>query len=206
MGSMPSDQARHPLTVAIERRIDPADAARAVEWMHAGIQLAEGFDGFLGSGWVRPEEGSDVWYMLYRFRDLETLERWENSPQRADWVRSGEDFAKAVRVERRTGIEGWFDADAAASVDPRKTDGSPRTAAVQRPIPAAPPRWKQAITIWCGFFPTSLLIGWLLTLSPLTADLALPLRVLLTTLVMTPVMTYAVLPWVTRALRPWLQR
>jgi antibiotic biosynthesis monooxygenase (ABM) superfamily enzyme len=32
------------------------------------------------------------------------------------------------------------------------------------------------------------------------------LRVLVTTLVLTPIMTYTVLPWVTRMLRPWLAR
>ena len=35
--------------------------------------------GFLGSGWVRAGEGSDLWYMLYRFRDIPTLEAWEQS-------------------------------------------------------------------------------------------------------------------------------
>ena len=45
---------------------------------------------------------------------------------------------------------------------------------------------------------TSLVPGW--------GDLAAILKVLLTTLVLTPLMAYFVLPWVTRILRPWLQR
>ena len=82
----------------------------------------------------------------------------------------------------------------------------PATGPIRRPIPAAPPRWKQAVTIWLGFFPTNLLALWLLGFIPGFAELPLVVRVLSTTILLTPVMTYAVLPWVTRRLRPWLQK
>ena len=203
----------HPITVAIERRIDPSRAVEATSWMQAGTDLAAGFAGFLGSGWVRAGEGSDLWYMLYRFRDIPTLEAWEDSPQRAWWLESGRAFASEVRVERRTGIEGWFDAPFATHVESRHpgVPSAPDTAAqptgpIQQPIPAAPPRWKQAVTIWLGFFPTNLLATWLLGFVPGFAEWPLIARVLLATILLTPVMTYAVLPWVTRLLRPWLQR
>lgn len=204
----------HPITVAIERRIDPSRTVEATSWMQAGTDLASGFPGFLGSGWVRAGEGSDLWYMLYRFRDIATLEDWEQSPQRAWWLDSGRAFAHEVRVERRTGIEGWFDAPFATTVESRAagatraTDGGepPRTGPIQQPIPAAPPRWKQAVTIWLGFFPTNLLATWLLGFVPGFSEWPLIARVLLATVLLTPVMTYAVLPWVTRMLRPWLQR
>ncbi|MDE0545114.1 antibiotic biosynthesis monooxygenase [Microbacterium sp. C7(2022)] len=201
----------HPITVAIERRIDPSRTPEATSWMQAGTDLATSFPGFLGSGWVRAGESSDLWYMLYRFRDITTLEAWEGSSQRAWWLDSGRAFADEVRVERRTGIEGWFDAPFATRVEARpRGDASPggsiTTGPVKQPIPAAPPRWKQAVTIWLGFFPTNLLATWLLGMIPGFAELPLVVRVLIATIALTPVMTYAVLPWVTRMLRPWLQR
>jgi antibiotic biosynthesis monooxygenase (ABM) superfamily enzyme len=207
MGAM-AEPVAHPITVAIERRIDPSRTVEATSWMQAGTDLAAGFAGFLGSGWVRAGEGSDLWYMLYRFRDIPTLEAWEDSPQRSWWLDSGRAFASEVRVERRTGIEGWFDAPFATHVEPRHPErpSAPGTAAVQQPIPPAPPRWKQAVTIWLGFFPTNLLASWLLGFIPGFAEWPLIARVLLATLLLTPVMTYAVLPWITRMLRPWLQR
>jgi antibiotic biosynthesis monooxygenase (ABM) superfamily enzyme len=208
MGGM-AESVAHPITVAIERRIDPSRTAEATSWMQAGTDLATAFPGFLGSGWVRAGEGSDLWYMLYRFSDIPTLEAWEQSPQRSWWLDSGRAFAREVRVERRTGIEGWFDAPFATHVETRHSDhpaDATATGPIQQPIPAAPPRWKQAVTIWIGFFPTNLLASWLLGFIPGFSELPLALRVLIATLALTPVMTYLVLPWVTRMLRPWLQR
>ena len=80
----------HPITVAIERRIDPARTDRGDELDAGGHRPRDRRSpGFLGSGWVRAGEGSDLWYMLYRFRDIPTLEAWEQSPQRAWWLDSG---------------------------------------------------------------------------------------------------------------------
>jgi len=180
-------QASHPLTVAIERRIDPSRTTEATSWMQTGTDLARHFPGFLGSGWVRAGEDSDLWYMLYRFQDLETLESWETSTQRRWWLDAGDAFAHEVRSERRTGIEGWFD-------EP------------QPGVPAAPPRWKQAVTIWLGFFPLSLLFTYLtVTFVPGWHTLWPLATVLISTLCLTPTMTYVLLPFVTRMLQPWLK-
>jgi len=196
----------HPITVAIERRIDPQRTREATAWMQAGTDLATSFPGFLGSGWVRAGEESDLWYMLYRFHDIATLESWEQSAQRGWWLDSGKAFAREERVERRTGIEGWFDAPFATDVESRRGADAVATGPVTLPIPPAPPRWKQAVTIWLGFFPTNLLASWLLGFAPGFTAWPLWARVLLSTLLLTPIMTYAVLPWVTRLLRRWLQR
>ncbi len=203
---MAEPESPHPITVAIERRVDPARTVEATSWMQAGTDLASGFEGFLGSGWVRAGEASDLWYMLYRFRDIATLEAWEGSPQRSWWLESGRAFAREVRVERRTGIEGWFDAPFALDVETRPGSDETATSPVRQPIPAAPPRWKQAVTIWLGFFPVNLLASWLLGYVPGFEALPLVVRVLISTLLLTPLMTYLVLPAVTRMLRPWLQR
>ncbi|MBV0893771.1 antibiotic biosynthesis monooxygenase [Microbacterium sp. NC79] len=189
-----------PITVAIERQIDPTRTIEATSWMQAGVDLAAGFDGFLGSGWVRAGAESELWYMLYRFTDLTTLEAWEQSSQRNWWLDSGRAFAKEVRTERRTGIEGWFDAPLGITVN------DPATGPIAQIIPPAPPRWKQAISIWLGFFPVNLLFSWAVGFVPGFELLPMPVRVLISTLVLTPIMAYWVLPWVTRMLRPWLHR
>ncbi|MEU5550481.1 MULTISPECIES: antibiotic biosynthesis monooxygenase [unclassified Micromonospora] len=182
-----------PVTVAVARRADPARTDEMVAWMRAGTALAEVFPGFLGAGWVRSAPGSGEWHMLYRFADPDTLSRWEESPQRHWWLTSAQGIVEHTRVERRTGIEGWFDPPREETVE--VLDAAPT-------VPASPPRWKQAITIWLAFFPLSL-SATLLT-GHLLPDLPVAARVLVMTLTLTPLMTYLVLPRITRALHWWL--
>ena len=84
--------------------------------------------------------------MLCRFADQQALAAWDSSPERQWWLRSAQGLAEVTRTERRTGIEGWFDAPVAGEV---ATPSGARA--------AAPPRWKQATTIWLVFFPLNLL-------------------------------------------------
>lgn len=181
-----------PVTVSFTRRADPAHAVEMTAWIRSGLTLAESFPGFLGGGWVRPRHGADEWHMLCRFASPATLAAWEASSERRWWLGSAQGLAEMTRTERRTGIEGWFDAPVDASAE-----------IPTAPLPAAPPRWKQAVTIWLVFFPLNLLAT--VTLGALLADVHVVWRVAAMTLTLTPVMTYLLLPWVTRRLQWWLQ-
>ena len=178
-----------PVTVSFTRRADPGHAREMAAWVRAGLSMAESFPGFLGGGWVRPRGDADEWHMLCRFADQEALGAWEASPERQWWLRSAQGLAEVTRTERRTGIEGWFDEPVAGEVSTPSL----------RPTP---PRWKQATTIWLVFFPLSLLTT--VTLGELLAGLPVVARVAITTIALTPVMTYLVLPWVTARLDWWL--
>ena len=180
-----------PITVSVTRHVEPAHAEQFRAWMQAGTSLAERFPGFLGAGWVRPSIDSHEWHMLYRFDSPESLAGWEASSQRAWWLGSAQGLVGETRKELRTGIEGWFD--------------PPQSHDVQdlRPAPKAPPRWKQAVMIWFAFFPLSLLVSYLFGI--VAPGVALVPRVLVSTIVMTPIMTYVVLPQLTRRLEWWLQ-
>jgi hypothetical protein len=179
-----------PITISIIRTVSPDRAKEVAAWARAGQDLLSASPGYLGSGWVRPDPASPEWHMLYRFADAESLAAWERSPERAWWVASALGMVEDASEQRLTGIEGWFDKPASVEV-------------VAKPAPA-PPRWKQMVSIFLVFFPLSLAANALL--SPFTADLPLALRVLLTVVLVTPVMTYVAMPLVTRALRPWLMR
>ena len=180
-----------PVTVSITRHVDPERQDQMTAWVRAGSALAERFPGFLGTGWVRPGPESDEWHMLYRFDSPESLARWEASEQREWWLGSAQGLVGESRKERRTGIEGWFDTPQEYDVEDLK------------PQPKPPPRWKQAVMIWFAFFPLSL--GMTLLLASLAPALSTLPRVLLSTVAMTPIMTYLVLPWLTRNLEWWLQ-
>ena len=179
-----------PLTVAITRRVAPEDGDLMQAWVRAGTAMAERFAGFLGAGWMR--SGTHDWHMLYRFDSREHLDAWETSAERARWLRSAQDLVEHRRTEYRTGIAGWFDEPTSRTVH------EPDAGA------AAPPRWKQASVIWLAFFPTSLVLTYLLL--PVSATWPTPLRVLVSTLLATPWMTYVLLPFVTRLFARWLHR
>ncbi|MFT4235492.1 MAG: antibiotic biosynthesis monooxygenase [Microbacterium sp.] len=181
------------VTVSITRSVDPDRIPEATSWVQQGVNLANRYPGFLGSGWVRAAEDAREWHMLYRFADEQQLDAWETSDERAGWLEQGRELVTEKRVQRRSGIEGWFD---------QPTD---KTGSLQA-IPAAPPRWKQAVSIWCGFFPTNLVFTLLISLAPFWDGWPIPVRVLVSTLVLTPIMTFWVLPLITRLLQPWLQR
>lgn len=179
-----------PITVSITRRVPPARAREAQAWLRSGQDLVASMPGYLGSGWIRSGVHGEDWHVLYRFQDAPSLEAWETSSERAWWVASAAGIAEDSRVERRTGIEGWFDV--------------PATVEVADPPPPAPPRWKQMVSIFIVFYPLSLTLQFFT--APVTAPLELWLRVGITTVIATPLMTYLLLPLVTRALRPWLLR
>ncbi len=68
----------------------------------------------------------------------------------------------------------------------------------------APPRWKTAVIIWLGIYPTITTIIWLL--SPFIADFPLPVKTLCLTLLAVPVMVWVMLPALQRMLRGWLTK
>lgn len=191
-----------PITVSIRREVDPESIAEATAWVQTGLNLAAKYPGFLGSGWVRAGEDSQVWHMLYRFANEESLVAWETSEEREGWLSMGQGFVRSERSKRRTGIEGWFDEPSTGTITVPVADGTTTTVA----IGTAPPRWKQAVSIWLGFFPLNVAFTYALSPVPGWDTLPIWLRVLGMTLVLTPIMTYWVLPWVTRMLRNWLAR
>ncbi|WP_445262885.1 antibiotic biosynthesis monooxygenase [Pseudokineococcus sp. 1T1Z-3] len=168
-------------------------------WVSAGARLAESFPGFLGAGWVRGGVDSREWHMLYRFVDDDALAGWEGSSERRWWLDGAPGTVRQGQTEKRTGIEGWFDAAAGSVVGP--------------PPRPAPPRWRQAIVIFTVFLPLSLLMNSTLGLL-LTDVVPLVVRVAAVTTALTPIMTYFGLPWATKTFAwflhseppPWRRR
>ncbi|MGY6273318.1 antibiotic biosynthesis monooxygenase [Achromobacter denitrificans] len=164
----------------VTRHIAPERYGDFLAWMRQGEILAAGFPGFLGSGVLQPPEGGDQYQIVLRFADEACLGRWENSLPRRMWLERGAALVRASHARRARGTDGWF------------APGLP-----------APPRWKQAVSIWLAYFPVLLAFS-VLAGEPLGA---LPVfwRVLITSATLTPVMVYVCLPVVSRVLRRWLR-
>ena len=89
-----------PITVSIRREVDPGRITEATVWVQTGVNLATKYPGFLGSGWVRAGEDSQIWHMLYRFANEESLVAWEKSGEREWWLSMGEGFIRSERSKR----------------------------------------------------------------------------------------------------------
>ncbi|GAB3623858.1 antibiotic biosynthesis monooxygenase [Mariniluteicoccus endophyticus] len=178
-----------PITVSIAREVPLDRSEYANAWARAGQELARAFPGYLGSGWMRTRPDSTMWHMVYRFADEASLATWEQSDQRAHWLEMATPYIEDAHREHRTGIEGWFD--------------EPSSVVVREAMTPAPPRWKQSVSIFLPFLPLSLvmnyLLSWLVPTWPIWA------RVLVSICIMTPLMTYFLLPLSTRLLGPWLR-
>ncbi|WAC56067.1 antibiotic biosynthesis monooxygenase [Gordonia sp. SL306] len=180
------------VTTSVARRIQSGREHDFVAWTDAGIALARTFPGFLGGGWLRNSRIDDEYYVVYRFADEQAMDDWVRSPVRKAWLSRGEGVAVEYATHRLSGIEGWFEPQQHLTNAVR----------VHGDAGAPPPRWKQAITIWLGFFPLSLAVN-LLLISHLHA-LPVAVTTLIATLVNTPLMVYVVLPWLTARLHRWL--
>lgn len=171
----------HPVTLMVARRVAHGRYQELMNWLHEGEQLATDFPGYLGSGVLAPPPGDDEFQIIFRFADAETMHAWEHSASRRSWLVRGSGLFAQPSERRVSGIDGWFGA------------------ASQRP-----PRWKQAVAIWLPFFPVSLIFNFLL--GPLLNPLELAPRIMISTLILTPLMVYLFIPMSTHLLSNWLNK
>lgn len=178
---MSSSAISAPVTMLVTRHITPERYSDFLSWMRQGEILAAGFPGFLGSGVLQPPEGGDQYQIVLRFSDEASLNRWEKSLPRRMWLERGANLVRASHEHRVSGTDSWF---------------APKAA-------SAPPRWKQAVSIWLAYFPV------LLVFSMLVSEhlIALPVfwRVLITSVTLTPIMVFVCIPVITRVLQRWLR-
>jgi len=67
-----------------------------------------------------------------------------------------------------------------------------------------PPRWKTAIVIWLGIYPTITTVFFLL--QPFVAGFPLPLKTLCLTLIVVPIMVWVMLPLLQKILKNCLSQ
>ncbi len=169
-----------PVTLMVARRVRDGRYHDLLAWLHEGELLAADFPGYLGSGVLAPPPGDDEFQIIFRFADEQTLDAWEHSASRRAWLQRGSDLFGQPHEQRARGIDTWFG----------NNDSTP------------PPRWKQSVAIWLAFFPVSLLFNMLF--GGVLSELGLVARILISTLALTPLMTYLFIPLSTRLLAPWL--
>lgn len=173
-----------PVTVVVRRRVKPGREPEYERWIKDITQVALAFEGHLGMNVFKPQDAGDAYILVYKFDSGEHLDRWLNSPVRADFVKRAELLCDEFSAEHVTGLESWFTLPGARVMTP-------------------PPRWKMALVTCATVWLMGLALGPLLR-EPLSARLPLPLAALVTTAVMVALLTWVVMPQLTKLLRRWL--
>jgi uncharacterized protein len=172
-------------TVVVSRRVRPGCEAPFQAWAEGlGQELAR-FPGHRTCQLIPPvREAQPEWVFVFTFDSAKSLQAWIASSTRTQWLArlepmvEGPDTAQVI-----SGLEALF-----GLLPPN--------------VAAPPPVWKVAASVLVGLYPASLLNA--LFLAPLVKDLPVPLRVLISVVVVVAAMTWVVMPLVTRLLRSWL--
>ena len=183
--SCESRAATGPVTVIVSRQVKPGREAEYEAWLRGVTGAAHQFPGYLGADVVRPgPTGPREYTTIFRFSSLATLEQWETSAVRREWMDKVAELVTAeATVRRLEGLEFWF-------------SGPGGRTAVQ-----PSPHKMVLVLIVIVFCMLSTLVPLMRTL---LSGVPGPLRTLLVVTIQVVLMTYVVMPWVTRALAFWL--
>ena len=174
-----------PVTVVMSRRAAGSRVPELSGWAESLCAAASTFPGHLGHKVraVRTDDGSTDLAIGLWFATSEDLVRWEQSDERAAALETGAELTQGL--PKPLSLE---------DMDFRVWgEGGVQTPAVSR--------GRAAVIVWIGLFPPAVVMSMLL--EPHTREWPLPLRTLLLTLILVPVVVLGTVPLLNRALLRW---
>lgn len=174
-----------PVTALIVRTIKTAKEKEYENWLAEMCEMAGGFQGFQGVSTIKPREVSRENILIVRFDDYDHLRKYRDSPQRLGYLKKSGDFVNGeMAVHEMQGHETFFSLPA------------------QSKAVAAPPKYKTMLLTMLALYPPLVLIT--AFTAKLLPKLSRPLLQLLVVLIIVPLMTYFLVPWINRLFRFWL--
>ena len=127
-------------SAAIVHQVPPAAVDWFLDWQRNIMAAAEQFPGYQGTDVYPPAGGQrNEWVAVIHFEDDESLERWLNSPVRAQWVDKLRAEVGEFELKKLPGgFSAWF-------------------ARLNAPADEIP-SWKMATTVFFGLYPTVMLL------------------------------------------------
>lgn len=164
--------------VVVSHIIRPAHEQAFVEWsgkMDEGVRAAPGFRSL-----IRLNQGPAISHTVVQFDSQEQLDWWLGSDVFRQLRGEGGTYSLRV-IQPQAGI----------------------TNVVSIPGPSTMPRWKQAAATWLGVYPTLVALN-IVMVRPLSDSLNWLVLLTCSSVILTVILTWVILPRVHRALRPWM--
>jgi antibiotic biosynthesis monooxygenase (ABM) superfamily enzyme len=171
-------------TVVVQRV--PADRVpRFLECQRALTQAATGFPGYQSTELFPPaDERPEEWVGVIHFDDEQSLERWLDSPVRAEWVKKLHDEIGDFQLKiLPAGFGAWF---AGLATGP---EGKP------------PPSWKIAMAVLLGLYPIVMLL--FVLVGPYLSALGVAASMLISNTISVAIGQWVTMPLLTNGLRTW---
>lgn len=147
---------------------------RWADRVEAAVRASPGY-----MGGTRLEQPGGLVHFLHRFAGEDDLKRWTDSPERRALTKAADAFSRPRR-QTATGAQPRF----------------------QLPSEATAPKWKTWVATWAAVFPMLLLLN--AAIAALPFDLPEPVELAVSSLALTALLTWIILPRVRKLLRPWL--
>lgn len=170
-------------------RVNHADADACAQKLVEINHRLEAADGFGSLDVIRRDGGLGTdYYILARFEDVASLEKWKSSPERQALTREIETYSTTdVSREQAAGSNIWFEP------------------VVNLPSTPRPPLlWKRWLISMIAVYPLLIVLAHLL--KPITSRLPLELGLLLVAVILTGLNAAFIVPWLTKHLHTWLVR
>jgi antibiotic biosynthesis monooxygenase (ABM) superfamily enzyme len=168
----------------IVHRVPPGSGDRFVEWERGISEATAAFPGYQATDVYPPAEGQQDWVVILHFDNPEALQRWLDSPLRAEWLAK----LKGVDFRLKTlpaGFGAWFAGQFGA------------------PGGQLPPAWKIVVSVVLALYPTVMLLT--IFVSPFTNRLGLATSMLIGNVLSVCLLQWAVTPALNVVLAPWLR-
>jgi uncharacterized protein len=174
------------ISTLVVQRVPADRVQRFLECQRGLTRAAEGFPGYQGTELYPPADGrQQEWVAVIHFDDQESLQRWIDSPERAEWAKKLRDEIGDFQLKTLpSGFGIWF---AGLATGP---GGEP------------PPSWKIALVVLLGLYPTVMVLA--ILLGKLLSPLGMAASMLISNTLSVAIGQWLTMPLLTNALGTWL--
>ena len=156
-----------------------------MEWQRGITEAAQRFAGYRSTDLYPPSgaEGHE-WVAVMQFETAEEMQRWLDSPERAEWVRKLPKEVATFQLKKLPSAFGpWF-------------------AHLSDSAHELPPGWKMAVAVLVALYPTAMLLT--MYVGPHTNSMGLAVSMLISNICSCTLLQFAVMPALHPMMEPWL--